>query len=459
MSDASAHRTRRERYAAGEALREAARHEAHSEWRAAPGRDPLAILAESDSTRLPDLIPRRYRKMRKNAFTFLRGAAAIMAADLAGSAMAGIPVQACGDCHIGNFGVFVSPEGRVMFDINDFDETLPGIDFTVDLKRLAASVAVEAVAEADFGSDRARELACTSVAAYREHMHALEAMGPLACWRSSIDLDHEVSRIGDDDSRDDLRRDLDAGLRHETVEADTPDLDPATRDGAPSTWRIADEGKKVFHRLPDGSDEPMRDARAALELYPDSLAPERRSLVARYALRDVAFKVVGIGSVGRVCAVGLYTDADGAPLFLQVKEAQASVMAPLVLSPIPEAGSAGQRVVEGQRIMQAASDIFLGTAQSPASGRSYYVRQLKNHKLSDVADLMSKDEPKRYAALCGRTLARAHARSGDAATIAGYMGQSESFDGAVAEFAMTYATRTLADHAVLLDQKKPAQDA
>lgn len=452
MSDASAHRTRRERYADGDALREAIPHEAHSEWRPAPGRNPLAILAESDSARLPDLIPRRYKKMRKNAFTFLRGAAAIMATDLVGSAMAGIPVQACGDCHIGNFGVFVSPEGRVMFDINDFDETLPGIDFTVDLKRLAASVAVEAMAEADFGEDRARELACASVAAYREHMDTLGEMEPLACWRSSIDLDHEVSRIDDDGSRDDLRRDLDAGLHHETVEADTPDLDPATRDGAPATWCIADEGRKVFHRLPDGSDEPIRDARAALELYPDSLAPERRNLVARYALRDVAFKVVGIGSVGRVCAVGLYTDADGAPLFLQIKEAQASVMAPLVLSPIPAAGSEGRRVIDGQRIMQAASDIFLGTAHSPASGRSYYVRQLKNHKLSNVADLMSEDEPKRYAALCGRTLARAHARSGDAAAIAGYMGRSKSFDDAVAAFAMTYAAQAMADHASLLDR-------
>ncbi|WP_375408130.1 DUF2252 domain-containing protein [uncultured Methylobacterium sp.] len=453
MSDASARRTRRERYAEGEALRDATPHAAHAEWRTGRTRDPLAILAESDAARLPDLIPRRYRKMRKNAFTFLRGAAAIMAADLVGSAMAGIPVQACGDCHIGNFGVFVSPEGRVMFDINDFDETLPGIDFTVDLKRLAASVAVEAVAEADFGEDRARELACASVAAYREHMDTLGEMEPLACWRSSIDLDHEVSRIDDHRSRDDLRRDLDAGLRHETVEADIPDLDPATRDGAPATWRIADEGRKVFHRLPDGSDEPICDARAALELYPDSLAPERQALVARYALRDVAFKVVGIGSVGRVCTVGLYTDADGAPLFLQVKEAQASVMAPLVLSPIGAAGSEGRRVIDGQRIMQAASDIFLGTAHSPASGRSYYVRQLKNHKLSNVPDLMSDDEPRRYAALCGRTLARAHARSGDAAAIAGYMGRSTSFDDAMAAFAMTYAEQTLDDHAALLDRE------
>lgn len=452
MINASADRTRSERRAEGEALREKTPWDSHAEWRQAPGRDPLAILAASDSERLADLVPRRYKKMRKDPFAFLRGAASIMAADLAGSAMAGLPVQACGDCHIGNFGVFVSPEGRVTFDINDFDETLPGIDFTVDLKRLAASVAVEAIAEGEADAGRVRELATASVEAYRAHMHALAAMEPLACWRSGIDLDEEVARIDDDRSRDEVRRDLESGLAHETVEADVPEVDPAVREGPPASWRIADDGRKVFHRMPDGDDEPVRDAAAALALYPDSLSPERRGLVARYALRDVAFKVVGIGSIGRVTAVGLYADADGAPLFLQVKEARDSVMAPLVLSGSPLPASGGERVVEGQRIMQAASDLFLGTARSPASGRSYYVRQLKNHKLSDVAEMMSRDGPKRYAALCGRTLARAHARSGNAAMIAGYLGFGDGFDRALAEFALAYATQTQGDHAALLER-------
>ncbi|WP_238246354.1 DUF2252 family protein, partial [Methylobacterium iners] len=259
MITASADRTRRERLAEGEALREETPWDFHAPWRPAPGRDPLAILAESDAERLPDLVPRRYKKMRRNAFTFLRGAAAIMAADLAGSAMAGLPVQACGDCHIGNFGVFVSPEGRVAFDINDFDETLPGVDFTVDLKRLAASVVVEAMAETDADAERARELAIAGVEAYRAHMHALAAMEPLAGWRSGIDLDEEVARIDDHRSREEVESDLEAGLAHETVEADVPEVDPAVREGPPASWRIADYGRKVFHRLPDGDDEPVRD--------------------------------------------------------------------------------------------------------------------------------------------------------------------------------------------------------
>lgn len=450
MSDASAHRKRAIRESEGEALRKVISRQDHADWQPAPGRDPLAILAESDAGRLPDLVPRRYKKMRKNSFTFLRGAAAVMAADLIGRPMAGIPVQACGDCHIGNFGVFPSPEGRAVFDINDFDETMPDVDFTVDIKRLAASVAVEALAEAEFDAETAREAARASVRAYREHMHRLAQMEPLACWRSSIDLDHEISHIDDDPSRHEVRAGLEAGLSDALQSADVPGLAPETKDGPPATWRIADDGKKVFHALADGDDTPVRDARIGLLAYPNSLSPERRALVARYGLRDVAFKVVGIGSVGRVCAVGLYTDADGAPLFLQIKEARPSVLAPLVLGQLPSSIDDGQWIVQGQRIMQAASDLFLGTARSPTSGRSYYVRQLKNHKLSDVAGLMSKDEPRRYARLCGRTLARAHARSGDAATIAGYLGEDDVFDEVIACFAWRYATQTQDDHAALV---------
>ncbi|KQT84243.1 DUF2252 domain-containing protein [Methylobacterium sp. Leaf466] len=450
MTESSAYHTRSARYAVGEALARATPHAEHAAWQPRPDRAPLAILAESDAERLPDLVPRRYKRMAESPFTFLRGAAAVMARDLVGAAMAGVPVQACGDCHVGNFGLFVSPEGRVLFDINDFDETLPGIDFTVDLKRLATSIVVETRADAHADADTARAAAQAALRAYREHIHHLAALEPLACWRSNIDLDHEVAHIDDDGSRDEAERGLDAGLHQETVKADIPELDPATQDGPPATWRIADKGKKVFHVAPNGDREPVEDARAALIAYPAGLAPERRGLVERYALRDVAFKVVGIGSVGRVCAVGLYTDADGAPLFLQVKEARQSVLTPLVLASARAAATEGLRVVEGQRVMQAASDIFLGAAQSPTSGRSYYVRQLKNKKLSDVADLMSRTEPRRYAALCGRTLARAHARSGEASTIAGYMGESDGLDEAIARFAMTYADETTADHAALL---------
>ncbi len=447
MTDFPISTRRDDRRAAGKRLRDAVPRESHADWQPAPGRDPLAIVKAGDSGRLLELIPLRHERMRANPFAFLRGAAAVMAADLVGAPAPGIPVQACGDCHIGNFGVYRSPEGQTLFDINDFDETLWNVDFTVDVKRLAASIAVAALPQ---GEDKARRAARAGVRAYREHMRELSHLGPLAIWHSRIDLEHEIGRLGDGD----LCRSLLAKAAAETSDGlshgDAPDLDPSTQHGDPAQWRIADKAPTIFHSGPNGLTEAVEEAAAALLTYPQSLSADRNLLVLRYAQRDVAFKVVGIGSVGTVCAVGVYADADGAPLFLQIKEARPSVLAPLALSPFFLA-SEGQRVIDGQRIMQAASDPFLGTAHSDLSGRSYYVRQLKNKKLSAVAEILAESGAKAYARLCGTTLARAHARSGDAATIAGYLGKGSAFDEAVAEFAMRYAAQTQADHAALLD--------
>ncbi|MCJ2081894.1 DUF2252 domain-containing protein [Methylobacterium sp. J-090] len=447
MTDTQIQSRRTERRAAGKRLREAVPRESHAAWQPAEGRDPLAILRAGDSGRLIELIPLRHERMRASPFAFLRGSAAVMAADLVGAAAPGIPVQACGDCHIGNFGVYRSPEGQTLFDINDFDETLWNVDFTVDVKRLAASIAVAALPQ---GEDKARRAARAGVRAYREHMRELAILGPLAVWHSRIDLEHEIGRLGDGD----LCRNLLAKAAAETADGlshgDAPDLDPSTQHADPAQWRIADKAPTIFHGGPNGLTEAVEEAKAALLAYPQSLTADRNLLVLRYAQRDVAFKVVGIGSVGTVCAVGVYADADGAPLFLQIKEARPSVLAPLALRPFFLA-SEGQRVIDGQRIMQAASDPFLGTAYSSASGRSYYVRQLKNKKLSAVAEILAASGAKAYAQLCGTTLARAHARSGDAATIAGYLGRGAAFDEAVAEFAMLYAAQTQADHAALLD--------
>ncbi len=456
MTESSPLLTRAERTALGKDRRAAVPREAHAAWKPGAQRDPMAVLAQGDVGRVPDLVPLRYARMGENPFAFLRGAAAVMAADLVGAPMAGLTVQACGDCHIGNFGVYLSPEGRVMFDINDFDETLPGVDFTVDVKRLAASVAVAALVIAKADPDKARKAARASVGAYRAHMRDLADLAPLACWKSRIDIDHELARLADTDLRERIVRDIDKGLMADgKPNVDVPLLDPATRNGPPETWRIAEKRPTVFRTTSRGDGSYVADARAALERYPEGLSAERRLLAARYALRDVAFKVVGIGSVGTVCAVGLYTDADGAPLFLQIKEAKDSVLAPLVLD-AGAAPSGGQRVVDGQRIMQAASDLFLGVARSEESGRCYYVRQLKNRKLSSVAELLEESGPKPYAQLCGTTLARAHARSGDVAAIAGYLGGSDVFDEAIADFAMAYAQQTLADHGLLCGRTSAA---
>jgi len=449
MIDSATSTRRAERRAAGKRLREAVPRESHADWTPAPDREPLGVLRAGDVGRLLELVSLRHERMRASPFAFLRGAAAVMAADLTSVAVPGIPVQACGDCHIGNFGVYRSPEGQTLFDINDFDETLWNVDFTVDVKRLAASIAVTALAQ---GEDKARRAARAGVRAYREHMRDLADLGPLAIWHSRIDLEHEIGRFGDGDlCRHLLKKaaiETSDGLSH----GDAPDLDPATTQGHPAQWRIADKAPTIFHEGPNGLTDVVEEAAEALLAYPRSLSAERHTLVLRYAQRDVAFKVVGIGSVGTVCAVGVYADADGAPLFLQIKEARPSVLAPLALRPFSLI-SEGQRVIDGQRIMQAASDPFLGTAYSEVSGRSYYVRQLKNKKLSAVGELLAEGGAKTYAQLCGTTLARAHARSGDAAMITGYLGKGSVFDEAVAEFAMRYAAQTVADHAALCAQE------
>ncbi|MCK2052839.1 DUF2252 domain-containing protein [Methylobacterium sp. 37f] len=438
--------SREERRAAGKRLREHVSRESHGQWQPTPQRDPLAVLRAGDAGRLPSLIPLRYERMRDNAFAYLRGAAAVMAADLEGVPVPGIPVQACGDCHVGNFGVYRSPEGQTLFDINDFDETLWNVDFTVDVKRLAASVALAALPR---GVEKARKAAKASACAYREHMRDLSNLSPLAIWHSRIDIDREVGRFGDGDLCRRLLSEASMENADGLSRGDTPKLASEPDRQNPADWRIADKDRTICHEGPNGLTEAVQDAEAALQAYPDALSADRWTLVSRYARRDVAFKVVGIGSVGLVCAVGIYADADGAPLFLQIKEARPSVIGQLALKPFSIV-SEGQRVIDGQRIMQAASDLFLGTAQSEASGRSYYVRQLKNRKLSAVGEILSESGAKAYAQLCGTTLARAHARSGDAVMIAGYLGKGSAFDEAIADFAMAYARQSVEDHALLI---------
>ena len=456
MTDTRTLTSRAARRAAGKQLRERVSRESLGQWQPASSRDPLAILQAGNAGRQPALIPMRYERMRENAFAFLRGSAAVMAADLERVAVPGIPVQACGDCHIGNFGVYRSPEGLTLFDINDFDETLWNVDFTLDVKRLAASVALAALPR---GEDKARRAARAAACAYREHMRDLANLSPLAIWHSRIDLEHEVGRLGDRDLCERLIAEAAEENEDGLSRGDAPKLAEGSDFSNPEHWRIADKDPTIFHKGPNGLTEAVQEAAAALLAYPQSLTADRWTLVSRYAQRDVAFKVVGIGSVGLICAIGVYADADGAPLFLQIKEARPSVIGQHALAPFSIA-SEGQRVIDGQRIMQAASDPFLGTAFSDASGRSFYVRQLKNKKLSAVGEILSESGAKAYARLCGTTLARAHARSGDAVMIAGYLGKGSAFDEAIADFAMAYARQSISDHALLLEdfQTQPTPD-
>ena len=430
----------------GKALRARVPREAHAELHGPLDRNAVAILAEGDASRVPELLPERYKRMTENAFAFLRGAAAVMASDLAQQPTAGAPVQACGDCHLMNFGAFSTPEDNILFDINDFDETLPRIDFTVDLKRLAASVAV-AAENANLPKKRARALAAATVASYRERMIALASLSPLEIWHSQINLEQELKVIRNRE----LKRNLTTIIgkaRQSGLEKDDnyPHL---VRGDEP---KLADKPPTIFHLDPNADTRHNLDAARAFELYRIGLPPERLTLVERYQMKDLVFKAVGVGSVGTFCCVGLFLSGDGEPLFLQVKEAQNSVLEKLGAE-YAFRGAQGRRVVEGQRMMQAASDIFLGWTEDDASGRQFYVRALKNRRLGGVSEIAEEEALSDYARLCGRTLARAHARSGEPAVIAGYMGKSDTFDDALASFALAYTDQTITDHAALVKAK------
>ena len=436
-----------ERYAHGVRLRKKSAREQHADLRGSADRDALAILTATDRTRVPELVAVRYQRMLESPFAFLRGAAAVMAEDLRHQPSVGIAVQACGDCHLMNFGAFATPEQNILFDINDFDETLPGVDLTVDLKRLAASVAVAALA-AGASKKRARAMAATTVEAYRGRIRSLAELSPLEIWQSKIMLAEEIDHIADRGLRRELKAILAKARDHLAEDDNFPHLVKGTR------LRIEDRRPLIYHFKPKGDVHHHVDVKRALDAYAARLAPDRRCLLDRYALRDVAFKVVGVGSVGTFCAIGLYTCGDGTPLFLQIKEAGKSVLEGL--GPTFK-GHQGQRVVEGQRVMQAASDLFLGWTEDGRSRRQFYVRHLKNRRLGSIGALVEERALESYAGLCGRTLARAHARAADSAILAGYMGKGGAFDDALASFAMAYAARTQDDYERLVRVKRKAK--
>ncbi len=434
---------RAKRYKFGRALRNRVARESHAECPPASSRDPVAILAETDGARIPELLPIRYERMLQSPFTFLRGAAAVMAHDLSAVPQVGAHLQACGDCHLMNFGAFNTPEERVLFDINDFDETLPGIDFTVDLKRLAASVAVAAL-DAKMSDKKARALATATVKSYREFILELAAKTPLEVWYTRMDIDQEVKRNADVKLRETVFSILVKAKKDLAADDNFPHLATTKADGA----HIEDRPPLIYHFDTQATKHYKIHAHSAFANYQSSLLPERRALVERYALADIAFKVVGVGSVGTFCAIGLFMTADRKSIFLQIKQAWTSVLEKIAAPP-PALVHQGCRVADGQRAMQAASDIFLGYTEDPKTNRYFYVRQLKNRHLGSIGEVIEGKALDVYANLCGRTLARAHARSGDPALLAGYMGKSAAFDDAVGSFAMAYAALTKQDHARL----------
>ncbi|MFE3827982.1 DUF2252 domain-containing protein [Streptomyces sp. NPDC059092] len=423
----------------GRAARKDASRSSHGLWIPGADRlDPLAVLARQAAHRVPELVPLRYERMAASPYAFLRGAAAVMAADLATQPRTGLTVQLCGDAHLLNFGVFAAPDRGLLFDLNDFDETLPG-PFEWDVKRLAASVVVAALDQGAPAAD-ARDAARAAAGAYRTSMRRLARLGELGVWYERIDTADLLPLV--------------RAARRGHVGADLPQ--DCRRTGLRAVEKLTrtdtTEGRRrIIHDPPLLEPVGRLDTAMLRRLfigYRSTLPEEQRVLLDRFRLVDVARKVTGVGSVGTRCFVVLLEGRDaGDPLLLQIKEAERSVLAPHVQQSVYP--HQGRRVVAGQRLLQAAGDIFLGWVTGP-EGHHFYWRRLRDMKGPAVVEAMPPPLLRAYAELCGRALARAHARSGDRIALAHYLGGSDTFDRAVADFALRYADRNTADHAALV---------
>jgi uncharacterized protein (DUF2252 family) len=429
---------RDELIARGEAMRKQCPRSSHAVWRAPHDRpDSIQLIEEANAGRIPELIPLRHGRMLPSVFTFYRGTALNMAVDLAGTPNTGFRVQACGDAHLGNFRCFATPERRVIFDIHDLDETLPA-PWEWDVKRLAASFVV-VCRHNGFSDAIARDTVRTCIRSYRQTMAKLSRMRALDVWYARFDADTLIDEIGDEDIRSLTRKSLDKAKNTCIVE----DVFPKLADSSGETPTIKDNPPYLYHHLERGEDEFYARIDEVFSHYRDSLPDDRRVLLDRYAVIDKAIKVVGVGSVGTVCSVALLMAGENDPLFLQVKEARRSVLeAHAGLSVYP---NHGQRVVKGHRLMQSASDIFLGWTQDESS-RHFYVRQLRDMKLKFRVEEFKAPKMVIFADWCGGTLARAHARSGEPALISGYLGKADTFDRAIADFAVSYADQVERDH-------------
>jgi uncharacterized protein (DUF2252 family) len=427
---------RTERIAHGRSLRQGCPRASHAAWaRPANRPSPLELLERSHEARLPQLAAVRWGRMVSSPFAFLRGSAMVMAWDLAHLPHGELYVQACGDAHLCNFGVFATPERRLIFDLRDFDETLPG-PWEWDLKRLAASVAV-AARERGLSREEGRDAVLGSVRSYREIIRASLDLTHLEVWYRRVDAEDIAARAPGR-----VRRYAESAIAKARHRTSMREVERLTVEITGGERRIKEDRPLIF----PVEASVREDMRSFLQDYASSLRPDRRGLFDRYSVVDVAYRVVGVGSVGTRCLVALlHGDADDDPLFLQIKEANRSVLEPFARR--CDYPNQGERVVQGQRIIQAASDPLLGWKER--DGHDYYVRQLKDMKGTvDLAE-MPREAVAGFAALCGRTLAQSHARSGDFCQIAGYLGKGDRFDTAIALFAEEYADQVERDHAAL----------
>lgn len=436
------HPTRDELFAMGKSLREKCPRQDHAVWKAPHKRsNPLTLMKKSNKGRMPELVPIRHGRMMQSPFTFYRGAALNMAADLAGTPASGLRVQACGDCHLMNFGSYATPERRIIFDINDLDETLPA-PWEWDVKRLAASF-VLACRNNGFSEDAARDAVLNCVRSYRERMTEYSDMRVMDVWYADIDVEKLIPTIKDKEAAARAQKRLEKARERTVLEYEFPEL--ATTAGFAPT--IKEVPPLIFHLREQGHEEQTANVERAFARYRESMQEDRRLLLDRFTLMDMAIKVVGIGSVGTFCGILLLMAGGHDPLFLQFKQARPSVLE--AYAGKSRHSNDGQRIVHGCRMMQSASDIFLGWSEGDQK-RHFYVRQLKDMKIKPMVEVFTPGVMLEYAELCGWTLAHAHARSGEPAKICGYLGKSDKFDQAIAEFSLAYADQSERDHDVLM---------
>jgi len=430
-----------DRKAHGKRLRDTVRRDAHTGWRPVADRpDPIGILRAADTTRQPDLVPLRYGRMLQSPFTFYRGSAGVMAADLAHTPVSGINVQVCGDCHLMNFGGFATPERRLIFDINDLDETLPA-PWEWDVKRLVASFVLAARSNG-LSDANGRDAAVACARSYRQKMRDFAAMDVLDVWYARLDDSNVLAMLPQD-----RKALLSKRIAKATARGSSELVYPKLVEGSDAQTRIHDTPPTIFHADASRAAGDLEMIRGSLPKYRETLAEDRRVLFDRYRLVDAAVKVVGIGSVGTLCMVALMMSVADNPLFLQFKEANASVLE--AYAGKSAYAQHGERVVQGQKLMQPSSDLFLGWGIGP-EGRHFYIRQLRDVKLSPLVETFDAEMLSIYGKMCGWVLARAHAKAGDPWAISGYLGRkSDQFDQAMGLFALAYADQAERDHAAL----------
>jgi uncharacterized protein (DUF2252 family) len=413
----------------------------HGEWRSSSDRKPaIKLLQDTMKDFMPNLLPIRYGRMLQSPFSFYRGAAAIMASDLSTTPNSGIDVQCCGDCHLLNFGSFATPERKIIFDVNDFDETFPA-PWEWDLKRLATSFVIASLHNG-FTENDSSQIVMSCVETYRRRCEQFASMSPLEIWYQKITSEELLEISSNEDAKKRFARNIaKAKDRYEKGE-DFPNIMEVV-DGK---IRIKDQPPLIYHQQQSSDHHFLEMVNRIFDQYIDSLSEEKRVLLRQYRYQDLAAKIVGIGSVGKVCGVLLLLSADNEPLFLQVKEAKQSVLEPFTQK--SKHKNDGERVVVGQKLMQSASDMFLGWCEGD-KGRQFYIRQLRDMKIKPAVEVYDERSMNSYAKLCGWALARAHSRSGKAAQIAGYIGKSNKFQKAISDFALEYAAQNNEDYEAL----------